>query len=76
MSKFLQLKSDKNIIKTNYNNINELGDMFEKIEISMKSGSILFIDQCEENIYDIFENLINERSGYNAKTQKRFYMIK
>jgi hypothetical protein len=28
MSKFLQLKSDKNIIKTNYNNINELGDMF------------------------------------------------
>ena len=76
ITKFLQLKSDKNIISTIYNDIDGVGDMFEKIEISMRSGSFLFIDQCEENIYDIFENLINEKSGYNAKTQKRFYIIK
>ena len=76
ISKFLELKNEKNIIKTNYNGINEIGDMFEKIELGMKNGSHLFIDQCEEEIYDILDNYINQKSGYNAKTQKNFYMIK
>ena len=76
ISKFLEKKNENNIIKVNYNGINEIGDMFEKIELGMKNGSHLFIDQCEEEIYDIFDNYINEKSGYNAKTQKRFYMIK
>ena len=50
--------------------------MYDKIEMCMKNGNELFIDQCEENIYDIFENYINEKYGYNAKTQKKFYIIK
>ena len=76
MTKFLELQKVKNIIKVKYNNINEMGDMFDKIELAMKNGHELFIDQCEENVYNIFDNLINEKSGYNAKTQKRFYLIK
>ena len=79
ISKFLELKNEeekKNIIKTKYNDLNEIGDMFEKIELAMKNGNDLFIDECEENIYDIFENYINDKYGYNAKTQKNCYLIK
>ena len=76
ISKFLEKQPEKTIIKANYNDINEIGDMFDKIESSMKNGNELFIDQCEENIYDIFENYIKEKSGYNAKTKKKYYVIK
>ena len=76
ISKYLELNPQKKIVKANYNDINEIGDMFDKIELCMKNGSELFIDQCEENISDIFENYINEKSGYNAKTGKRSYLIK
>ena len=48
ISKFLEKQPEKTIIKTNYNDINEIGDMFDKIETSMKNGNELFIDQCEE----------------------------
>ena len=42
----------------------------------MKNGTILFIKQCEENIYDIMENLINEKFTYNAEKGKNCYLIK
>ena len=78
ISKFLELKNEKekNIIKVKYNDINEIGDMFEKIELAMKNGNELFIDECEGNIYNILENYINDKYGYNAKTQRNYYLIK
>ena len=72
----IKLIKYENIIKTKYNDLNEIGDMFEKIELAMKNGNDLFIDECEENIYDIFENYINDKYGYNAKKQKNCYLIK
>ena len=76
ISTFLELKSPKVIVKTNYNGLNEQGEMFDKIEASMKNGSVLFIEQCEEGIYDIMENLILERFTYNAERGKNCYFIK
>ena len=76
ISKFLEFKSQKGIVKTVYNDISETGEMFEKIEFAMKNGNILFIDQCEENIYDIMENYINNKYTYNPKTGRDSYLIK
>ena len=73
---FLEMKTPKGIVQTNYNDINQPGEMFDKIENSMKNGTILFINQCEENIYDIMENLINEKFTYNAEKGKNCYLIK
>ena len=73
---FLELKTPKSIVQTNYNDVNEHGEMFDKIESSMKNGSVLFIKQCEENIYNIMENLINEKFTYNAENGKNSYVIK
>jgi hypothetical protein len=55
---FLEKKAPKSIVQTIYNDINETGEMFEKLESAMKSGTIIFIKQCEENIYNILQNLI------------------
>ena len=76
ISTFLEKKSPKVIVKTIYHGLNEQGDMFEKIEASMKNGSVLFIEQCEEGIYDIMENLIEEKYTYNAEKGKNTYLIK
>ena len=76
ISTFLELKNPKVILKATYNDINETGDMFEKLESSMKNGCILFIDQCEENIYSILENLITNKFSYNAEKGKNCYLIK
>ena len=73
---FLELKTPKVIVKTTYNDINEQGEMFDKIESSMKNGSVLFIEQCEEEIYSIMENLIQEKFSYNAEKGKNCYLIK
>ena len=50
--------------------------MFDKIESAMKNGSILFINQCEEAIYNTLENLVNEKFTYNAEKGKNCYLIK
>ena len=76
ISTFLELKSPKVIIKTTYNGLNEQGEMFDKIESAMKNGSVLFIEQCEEEIYNIMENLIKEKFTYNAERGKNCYLIK
>ena len=76
ISEFLELKNPKGIVSVKYNNINEDGEMFEKIESSMKSGNILFIEQCEENIINIMENLIYEKCSYNSQKGKFCYLIK
>ena len=76
ISTFLELKSPKVIIKTIYNGLNEQGEMFDKIEAAMKNGSVLFIEQCEEEIYNIMENLIKEKFSYNAERGKNCYLIK
>ena len=76
ISIFLEMKNPKAIVQTDYNDINQPGEMFDKIENSMKNGTILFIKQCEENIYDIMENLINEKFIYNAEKGKNCYLIK
>ena len=73
---FLELKTPKVIVKTTYNGLSEQGEMFDKIETSMKNGSVLFIEQCEEGIYNIMENLIQERYTYNAERGKYCYLIK
>ena len=73
---FLELKTPKVIVKTTYNDINEQGEMLDKIETSMKNGSILFIEQCEEGIYDIMENLIENKFIYNKQNGKNCYIIK
>lgn len=70
ISAFIEMKKPKSIIQTNYNDIDELWDIFDKIELSMKNGCILFIKQCEENIYNILENLINEKFTYNPEVKK------
>ena len=76
ISTFLELKNPKVIVKTNYNGLNEQGEMFDKIESAMKTGSILFIEQCEEGIYNIMENLINDKFIYNAESGKNSYLIR
>ena len=73
---FLELKTPKVIVKTTYNGLNEQGEMFDKIEASMKNGSVLFIEQCEEGIYNIMDNLIQEKFTYNAEKGKNCYLIK
>ena len=76
ISTFLELKTPKVIVKTTYNSLNEQGEMLDKIETSMKNGSVLFIEQCEEEIYNIMENLIQEKFIYNAERGKNCYLIK
>ena len=76
ISSFLEMKTPKSIVQTNYNDVNENGEMFDKIENAMKNGSILFIKQCEESIYDYLENLINEKFSYNAEKGRNAYLIK
>ena len=76
ISTFLERKAPKAIGRTNYIGLNEQGDMFDKIETAMRSGNILFIEQCEEGIYNIMENLITEKFIYNAETGKNSYIIK
>ena len=76
ISIFLEKKTPKVIMKTTYNGLYEQGEMFEKIEASMKNGNVLFIEQCEEGIYDILENLIQEKFIYNAEKGKNCYLIK
>ena len=73
---FLEKKAPKSIVQTIYNDINETGEMFDKLELAMKSGSILFIKQCEENIYNILQNLIDEKFSYNPNNGKICYLIK
>ena len=76
ISTFLELKNPKVIVKTNYNGLNEQGEMFDKIESAMKNGSVLFIEQCEEDIYHIMENLINDKFIYNVESGKNSYLIR
>ena len=76
ISTFLELKNPKVIVRTNYNGIYEQGEMFDKIESAMRNGSVLFIEQCEEGIYNIMENLITNKFIYNAETGKNSYMIR
>ena len=73
---FLEKKAPKSVVQTTYNDINEPGEMFDKLESAMKSGSILFIKQCEENIYNILQNLINEKFSYNSISGKNCYFIR
>ena len=73
---FLEKKAPKSVVQTIYNDITETGEMFDKLELAMKSGSILFIKQCEENIYNILQNLIDEKFSYNAISGKNCYLIK
>ena len=73
---FLEKKAPKSIVQTIYNDITEPGEMFDKLESAMKSGSILFIKQCEENIYNILQNLIDEKFSYNPNNGKNCYLIK
>ena len=70
ISEFLELKNPKGIVVTKYNDVNEDGEMFDKLESSMKSGNILFIEQVEENIINIMENYIYEKSIYNGKKEE------
>ena len=76
ISTFLELQSPKVIIRSNYNGLNELGEMFDKIESSMRNGNVLFIEQCEEGIYNIMENLITDKFIYNVESGKNSYLIK
>jgi len=76
ISTFVEMKTPKSIVQTNYNDVNEHGEMFDKIEAAMKNGSILFVNQCEENIYNILENLVNDKFSYNAEKGKNCYIIK
>jgi hypothetical protein len=76
ISTFLEKKTPKVIVKAIYNGLHEQGDMFDKIEACMKNGNVLFIEQCEEGIYDILENLIQERFTYNAEKGINCYLIK
>ena len=76
ISEFLEFTNPKSIVSTNYNDINGVGEMFEKIESSMKGGIILFIDNCEENIYQILDNLIVDNSTYNSEKGRFCYEIK
>ena len=76
ISTFVEMKTPKSIVQTNYNDVNEHGEMFDKIEAAMKNGCILFVNQCEENIYNILENLVNEKFSYNAEKGKNCYIIK
>ena len=73
---FLEKKAPKSIVQTIYNDITETGEMFEKLELAMKSGSFIFIKQCEENIYNILQNLIDEKFSYNPNNGKNCYLIK
>ena len=73
---FLEKKAPKSIVQTIYNDINETGEMFEKLESAMKNGTIIFIKQCEENIYNILQNLIDEKFSYNSNNGKNCYLIK
>ena len=73
---FLEKKAPKSVVQTIYNDITETGDMFDKLELAMKSGSIIFIKQCEENIYNILQNLIDEKFSYNSNTGRNCYLIK
>jgi hypothetical protein len=76
ISTFVEMKTPKSIVQTNYHDINEYGEMFDKIESAMRNGSILFINQCEEAIYNALENLVNEKFTYNAEKGKNCYLIK
>jgi len=76
ISTFLEMKNPKVIVRTNYNGLNEQGEMFDKIESAMKNGSVLFIEQCEEGIYNIMENLITDKFIYNAESGKNSYLIR
>ena len=76
ISTFLELKKPKVIVRTNYNALNEQGEMFDKIESAMRNGSVLFIEQCEEGIYNIMENLILDKFIYNAESGKNSYLIR
>ena len=76
ISEFLELKNPKGIVVTKYNDVNEDGEMFDKLESAMKSGNILFIEQVEENIVNIMENYIYEKSIYNGQKGKFCYNIK
>ena len=76
ISEFLELRNPKSIVSVKYNDVNQEGEMFEKLESSMKSGNIFFIEQCEENIVNILENLIYEKFSYNPKTGRNCYLIK
>ena len=76
ISTFLELKNPKVIVKTNYNGLNEQGELFDKIESAMRNGSVLFIEQCEEDIYNIMENLIIDKFIYNAESGKNSYLIR
>ena len=76
ISTFLEIKNPKVIVKTNYNGLNEQGEMFDKIESAMRNGSVLFIEQCEEGIYNIMENLILDKFIYNAESGKNSYIIR
>ena len=73
---FLEKKVPKSVVQTIYTDITETGDMFDKLELAMKSGSIIFIKQCEENIYNILQNLIDEKFSYNSNTGRNCYLIK
>jgi len=76
ISTFLELKKPKVIVRTNYNALNEQGEMFDKIESAMRNGSVLFIEQCEEGIYNIMENLILDKFIYNTESGKNSYLIR
>ena len=76
ISSFLEFTNPKSIVSTNYNDINGVGEMFEKIESSLKGGVILFIDNCEGNIYHILDNLIIDNSTYNSEKGRFCYEIK
>ena len=73
---FLEKNAPKSIVQTIYNDMNETGEMFDKLESAMKGGSILFIKQCEENIYNILQNLIDEKFSYNPNNGKNCYLIR
>ena len=76
ISTFLELKTPKVIVQTTYNGLNEQGEMFDKIESAMRNGSVLFIEQCEEGIYNIMENLILDKFIYNAERGQNSYLIR
>ena len=76
ISQFLETKNPKGIVNTVYNDTNEIGEMFDKIESSMKNGNILFIENVEENIYNILINLIQDKFTYNAEKGLNNYVIR
>lgn len=73
ISTFVEFKNQKGIMITTWYKGNN-SELFDKVESAMKNGSILFIDQCDDEVIDLLRNVINDVNiGMDMK--KRIYQI-